>query len=359
MTRLSGRIKPRMGVRGLATLLDSHPRIYRDVRFRRSRLIIDGCNLLYDLYIESGLDQNSGGDYGAFEKLIQNFVGALRACEVTAYVVLDGGSDPSDKKLETMTLRAKKRIKRAHEAAVSGCRRCIAPLLVEAVFRQTLVRLEVPVAKCFGEADREIAALASEWQSPVLSNDSDFYIFDLPGGLLPISHFQWRKVEALGSRRYIPCKKYNTSSFCIFFSLQRQLLPALAALAGNDYVRVCQSVSWAQFSVGGGSRLEGLVAWLKSFQQPEEALEAALGLLRVKLSGEQRAQMLQELNKGMEEYELGPSVLKKFFIHGEAPPRPAGAEVAPLSLQSGRGSTGAKDPGRNRPCGSFRTMLLV
>lgn len=35
--------------------------------------------------------------------------------------------------------------------------------------------------QCPFEADREIACLALQWNCPVLTNDSDFYIFDLPG----------------------------------------------------------------------------------------------------------------------------------------------------------------------------------
>ncbi|KAM3614622.1 uncharacterized protein V6R79_017051 [Siganus canaliculatus] len=194
---------------------------------------------------------------------------------------------------------------------------------------QTLVRLGVPVAMCFGEADREVAALAREWHSPVLSNDSDFYIFELPGGLLPLTHFRWREVAVRGARSSIPCKKYRSSSLCALLGLRPQLLPALAPLAGNDYVTVCRSVPWAQFWPEGG-RLGGLVVWLRRFQQPQEALEAALGLLEVKPSREQRTRMLQELKEGLEDYKLGPSVLKQFFIQGAAPPRPAGAKVVPV-----------------------------
>lgn len=323
-----------MGVKGLATLLDSHREIYRDVRFRQRRLVIDGCNLIYQLYFQSGLDQNHGGEYAAFEELIEKFIKALRECLITPYVVMDGGTDQTDKKLETLTQRAKDRARRAHQAMVSGRQENILPQMFKLVFKQTLTRLQIPLAQCFGEADQEIAALANEWECPVLSNDSDFYIFDLPAGLLPISHFQWQAVKKSGSQSYIPCKSYNASSFCTLFNIQRQLLPIFAALAGNDYVKLQKmesSISWAQFSRESsgtpGHHLEGLIGWLRGFQQPQEALEAVRGLLGG-LNKKKKEEVLQGMNVGIEEYKIPPSSLKRFFIHGIAPPFPAEEKVA-------------------------------
>ncbi|KAM4736451.1 LOW QUALITY PROTEIN: single-strand DNA endonuclease ASTE1 [Anableps anableps] len=318
-----------MGVQGLTSLLETHQNIYLEVRFSRSRLLIDGCNLNYLLYFGSGLDQNHGGEYAAYGTLIESFITALRTCEITPYVVLDGGSDVTDKKVETVAKRCENRIQRAHEAAVSGKRMNVLPRMAELVFRQTR-RLEVPVAQCFAEADWEIAALASEWSCPVLSNDSDFFVFDLPGGLLPISHFHWKEVKQSGSQRSISCRRYYTSSFCSFFGLQRQLLPTFAALAGNDYVKL-RGVDWAQFLPAGRethSRLEGLLCWLKKFQDPQEALKEALVLMG-ELS-KNKKEVLQRLHVGMEEYQLGQSSLSRFFLHGAPPEFPALEEEADL-----------------------------
>ncbi|KAF3692447.1 Protein asteroid -like protein 1 [Channa argus] len=322
-----------MGVQGLSTLLDNSPQIYREVRFMRSRLVIDGCNLLYQLYFKSGLDENYGGEYASFGDLVEKFVTVLKDCRITPYVVFDGAFDFETKKLVTHALRTEDKLKKAHQAAVGGRKELVLPSLAELVFKQTLARLEVPVAQCYGEADLEIAALASKWQCPVLSNDSDFYIFGLPAGLLPINHFKWEAVEQSGSRRYIPCKSYNTSSFCIFFNIQHQLLPTFAALAGNDYVnlrRMGKSIRWAQFAPAGSAapnRLQGLLHWLKDFEQPREALKAALAMMG-ELTKKQKVEVLQRLRLGMEEYKIPPSSLERFFIHGVAPEFPAEEEVA-------------------------------
>lgn len=275
----------------------------------------------------AGLDQNHGGEYAAYRNLIERFITALRTCDIAPYVVLDGGSDVTDKKADTVACRREDRIRRANEAAVSGKQMAVIPRMAESVFIQTLSRLGVPLARCFAEADQEIAALASEWCCPVLSNDSDFYILDLPAGFLPISRFKWQEVKQSGSRSSITCRRYYTSSFCTFFGLRRQLLPTFAALAGNDYVKL-REINWAKFVPAGrenSSRLEGLVHWLKDFQDPEEALEKALDLNK-KLS-KNKKEVLQRLRLGMEEYQLGRSSLSRFFLHGAPPEFPALEEV--------------------------------
>ncbi|XP_028280869.1 protein asteroid homolog 1-like [Parambassis ranga] len=318
-----------MGVQGLSGLIENQRDIHRDVRFRTSRLLIDGSNLSHLLYYSSGLDQNHGGEYAAFEDLVERFVSALRSCRIAPYVLMDGGSDFTDRKLETVTSRAEDRIKRAHQAAESGRQKNILPGLIKWVFRQTLVRLEVPVAQCFGEADQEIAALAKEWKCPVLSNDSDFFIFNLPAGILPISHFRWKAVRQSGSRSYIPCKRYQSTSFCSFFRIRLQLLPVFAVLAGNDYVKQ-QQINWTQFAPAGtkAPRLEGLLCWLRGFQQPQKALKAAVRLLG-NLSKTSKAEVRRSLDLGLKEYQVPPSCLQKFFTHGEAPEFPVVEELCP------------------------------
>uniref|UniRef100_UPI0037E70BE6 single-strand DNA endonuclease ASTE1 n=1 Tax=Semicossyphus pulcher TaxID=241346 RepID=UPI0037E70BE6 len=317
-----------MGVQGMFKLLSTQGQVFRDIKFMKRRLVIDGCNLIYLLYFDSGLDLLHGGEYAGYEDLVERFIKALRDCGVSPYVVLDGGSGLTDKKTETVALRTVDRIQRAHQAAEESRQEKILPVMAKMVFIQTLARLKVPLAQCYGEADREIAALAREWECPVLSFDSDFLVFDLPGGLLPLTHFQWKAVKQSGSQSYIPCKFYKSSTFCIFFEIQPELLPAFAALAGNDYVkleRMDTPIRWAQFSPAGNwtpsNHLVGLLHWLKDFRQPKDAFEAALGLMG-EVSKEKKAKVMKGLFLGMDEYQLPTSSLKKFFIHGVAPPYP-------------------------------------
>uniref|UniRef100_A0A667ZHA1 Asteroid homolog 1a n=1 Tax=Myripristis murdjan TaxID=586833 RepID=A0A667ZHA1_9TELE len=311
-----------MGIQGLTSFIKANSHIYRDVQFRDSWLVVDGCNLSCHLYFTAGLDQTYGGDYAAFADLIERFVKALSGCGIQPYVVLDGGDDHTDKKLETKKKRAEALIQAAHEKSQGRpTQENILPPMCSSLFRQTLVRLEVPVVQSFLEADQEVAALASEWQCPVLSGDSDFYIFDLPAGLLPIPHFQWKVAEQEG---YIPCKKYTASSFCSFYNIQHRVLPAFAALAGNGYVKLEDMGVSLQLETHEKTRsgyLEALLRWLRGFQEPQEALKAALKLMG-EMSRQKEAEVLKSLSVGMEEYQLPPSALSRFFTNGTVPPLP-------------------------------------
>lgn len=89
--------------------------------------------------------------------------------------------DPSDKKFSTLRQRLQSKIKQA-ESLCLGCHGCVLPILTREVFTQVLTQQGVPLVQCPAEADWEMACLARQWGCPVLTYDSDFYIFDLPGG---------------------------------------------------------------------------------------------------------------------------------------------------------------------------------
>lgn len=90
------------------------------------------------------------------------------------------GVDPSDKKFDTLCHRMQSRIRDA-DGLSQGRRKSVLPALIRDVFVQVLYQRGVPLVQCPFEADSEIACLAHQWRCPVLTNDSDFYVFDLPG----------------------------------------------------------------------------------------------------------------------------------------------------------------------------------
>lgn len=50
-----------MGVRHLTALLETHQDIYNDALFGDNRLVIDGCDLIEQLYFDSGRDPAVSG----------------------------------------------------------------------------------------------------------------------------------------------------------------------------------------------------------------------------------------------------------------------------------------------------------
>uniref|UniRef100_A0A3B3TKU2 Asteroid homolog 1 n=1 Tax=Poecilia latipinna TaxID=48699 RepID=A0A3B3TKU2_9TELE len=348
-----------MGVQGLTTYVESNRNFLQDVRFRDSRLVIDGCSLYFRLYFNYGFDQQHGGDYDAFACFLNEFLSALETCNIKPYVVLDGGMDPSDKKFATLRQRLQSRIKEA-DSICHGRNGSVLPILVRKVFLQVLNQRGIPLVQCPAEADWEIACLARQWNCPVLTNDSDFYIFDLPAGYLPLHFFQWTNLNGKASQRYIPSRCYTTNNLCrCFGGMNRELLPLCAVLTGNDYGAPKETetlLALADVSAlgrGGGrgrgkapvSRVEGILIWLSSFPNVTEALKEVSRLMDGAAGAGRRGQgggLSSKLLAAMQEYNIkAQSPLAPWFSEGTLAPRGKTSGLAQLpeclSLAAARG----------------------
>ncbi|KAK2869643.1 hypothetical protein Q7C36_001514 [Tachysurus vachellii] len=316
-----------MGVKRLHRYIESNSDFLKPHCFRESKLIIDGSSLYYSLYFRSHGDQAHGGDYDDFEKIVTLFFRNLRMCDIEPYVVLDGGDDISGKKFDTLKTRCHERIRKAN-AVSRGRSGEILPILTKHVFKQILRKLGIPFIQCLAEADWEAAALASEWNCPVLSNDSDFYIFNIESGFLPIDHFQWRKVSKLrhNSKNFIPTRSYRVLNLCAAFNrMNKYNLSLFAVILGNDYTKLDNSAfpNFSKFSTrpGGTAQVDGVLVWLSQFPGPKEAIAALLS----PLGKNRKSDSIQlAINQGMAEYRLRPSSIGQFFMSGEPQSVPPG-----------------------------------
>ncbi|NXJ09120.1 ASTE1 protein, partial [Odontophorus gujanensis] len=303
-----------MGVPGLTGFVGERGAFFSELRVRDTKLVIDGSSLCYHLFFSSAADFRRGGDYGPFADAAGDFFAVLRACGVAAFVVLDGGREAADRKLGTLRERAAERLRRA-QGLSRGDGGCVLPLLARHVFVQALRKAAVPFVQCWAEADREVAALANRWGCPVLSLDSDFFIFELVGGYCPLSTFGWR--DARGGRlgRYIPARRFEADSFCRHFGcLRRSLLPLFAVVSGNDYVDVAvfEELLGKVRLPGKHGRVRGLLGWLAGFTAPEEAVDAVL-----KHVGRRRRDEVRELLlRALQDYAPSDVNLEEFFQEG-------------------------------------------
>lgn len=83
------------------------------------------------------------------------------------------------------------------------------PILIKNVFKQVLWKLPIfPIFSVWQRQTGKQLLWPVTTHCPVLSNDSDFYIFSTQGGFLPIIHFQWRKVSHCKSdtKKLNPCQ---------------------------------------------------------------------------------------------------------------------------------------------------------
>uniref|UniRef100_A0A4W4F798 XPG N-terminal domain-containing protein n=1 Tax=Electrophorus electricus TaxID=8005 RepID=A0A4W4F798_ELEEL len=311
-----------MGVLGLKSYIEKNKEALKIYHFKNSKLIIDGSSLYHSLYFNFHLDQVHGGEYESFEKLVNRFFTNLKVCNIQPYVVLDGGNDTTMKKSDTLLTRAEDRIKRAH-ALSTGHSGEVLPILTNCVFKQVLHKLKVPFVQCLAEADWEVAALANDWKCPVLSNDSDFYIFNISAGFLPISHFQWKEVPESG-KKFITAKLFNVKNLCALFNcLNKDLLPLFATILGNDYTKLDKGLfpdfsTCARSSVATRSavRINGLLMWLSHFPDQKAAIKTLVGMVNTEHSTTVRI----TLDQGVKEYRLRASSIARFFTTGDIQP---------------------------------------
>lgn len=313
-----------MGIQGMMSYVVEHKQFFVDLQLRNTKIIIDGNNLYHRLYFDTNLDIRHGGDYDSFTEITHKFFETLTVCDIRPYVVLDGGSDPSDKKFTTLKERAQEKILSAFSLSQGGGG-SVLPLLVREVFKQILTKLQVPFVQSFSEADRDIVSLANHWNCPVLTFDSDFCIFDLKAGYCPLNYFQWRNICTCEESRdcYIPTKRFSLERFCKHFSnMNKTLLPLFAVMSGNDYINLPAMETFfskVRLPVGGYAnkfkrhiRIQGLLNWLSRFADPAEAIENVLKYLKQ----HQKEETRQLLCASMEEYEPSDVNLQDFFQNG-------------------------------------------
>lgn len=168
-----------MGVKGLTTYIAANAKKYlTPFELHDTDLVIDGDNLASMLMRNmSPIVGNPafGGDYDAYYEYVRRFFALLKRCNVNSYVLLDGGYQPS--KLRTVKSRLQQKICAIRNINPTSSSQCHFPLMFREVFINALQDSNVKYMRCLFEADHELAVLAKHLDCPVLSYDSDFYIY--------------------------------------------------------------------------------------------------------------------------------------------------------------------------------------
>ena len=214
----------------------------------RGELIIDGHSLSHKFNEVAHADMY-GGNYMSLAKEIENFLVTLMKYEIKPFLVFDGTTD--DKKKVTLVSRTHERLETAvavaaktsssgnHDGAPSRTpsfgEHIVKPILASYIVIDTIKR--VLGGDCLfvadGDADIDITSLAIHHRCPVLSNDSDFYIFPLQYGYIPYSKFHWSDPQSDG----IYAELYFHECFCEQFGIcDPSLLAVIPAIVGNDMI---------------------------------------------------------------------------------------------------------------------------
>jgi len=91
-----------MGISGLTSFINNNPTLLKEInRLEKTRVIIDGGNILYPLYFHAHLDSTYGGEYVAFEITVRSFFEMLRDFDVEPIIIMDGSCDRTGAKQDT------------------------------------------------------------------------------------------------------------------------------------------------------------------------------------------------------------------------------------------------------------------
>lgn len=241
-----------MGVKGLQSFLkNNRENLATPCYLNNIHLVIDGMNLAWYLHAELCLRPGSayfnsfkyGLDYVGYSCIVKQFFAALNSCSITPIILYDGSTvgDESDKasKEETIYRRALEKFN-------------VASSLDESVETQSMVMstnvMNTLVAICAElnltsvatpfEADSHIARIANENKCPVLTNDSDFMIYELDKGFILLDDLDFRRIaKDKNGRDALVCNAFSQKNICRFLrGLKPENLALMSILLGNDYV---------------------------------------------------------------------------------------------------------------------------
>ncbi|XP_037883785.1 protein asteroid [Glossina fuscipes] len=335
-----------MGVKGLTGYIARHAELYlTPYELHDCSLVIDGDNLACNLYKDaSGPYSAFGGNYDDFYRTVVNFFTVLDECNIRPYVLMDGGYEP--RKLRTVRARLRSKIQLIKRINPCGSYP-IFPKMMNEVFVDAIRDCGVPIMRCLFEADDELAALARKLNCPVLSYDSDFYIYNvryIPLITLTVkARTKLRKESASGRNlrkneakkleklvkgnrvirgitisnqetshrwvtyKYLDCCIYRVEKLITRSSLSKEKIPLFAALLGNDFISRKPFQNFFAYGLGkiGGSRktnqhqrrIRRILEWLK-----HESLESALEKIMNHLPKKQRAAIKAQVESATSGY---------------------------------------------------------
>ena len=182
-----------MGITGLATYIkrvDPQKRAWKHQQKIEGPLVIDGSQLCYQFYRSKRLDVINGGQYPEFYKKVSNFFRKLQQSGIVPHVVFEG-IDKGQKLTDNYLLKRKEerymKTQRELETRVSMSG---LPQLAFTTLCNVLTDLNINCYVADGEGDEGCVKIAKFLNCPVLSNDSDYYLFDIPNGYIQLGEFE-------------------------------------------------------------------------------------------------------------------------------------------------------------------------
>ena len=180
----------KMGVPGLKSFVSSNVLLKKVTSADFNGLVVDGKSLIYHLTFGFHLTCTFGGQYPKLERILEDFFNTLLSNGIDIKVVFDG-IDYDEQKCDTKLKRKKRSYSDIRGALRMNEELDLLAPLTDLVFCHVLRKLTIPFIFVDGDADQKIAQIANFYHYPVIADDSDYYIFDLCAGYMPLHTFEW------------------------------------------------------------------------------------------------------------------------------------------------------------------------
>lgn len=258
-----------MGVHGLTSFIDA---FFKDWERRevQGRIVVDGNSLCHKLY---QADWTHGGQYPEYQNAVLQFFRTLQHADIFPVVVFDG-VDYKQEKTKEIIRRRREWIKLIHSVLSGpkyGHKGLILPALAVMVFQQTLCELKVPIHVVDGDADAVIVQIANHYSCPVLSSDSDFFIFNVECGYIPMDRFHWNSTP-------VTAEVFNVRSFTLQFKFSDENLRfIIPAILGNDFLTPVDSSNFMHYIrtkvVAGNNKTMAVVCYASQFESMQNFVD--------------------------------------------------------------------------------------
>ena len=226
----------KMGVTRLEWYVDKH-NLYKQFQLTRGQtVVIDGSSLLHSLCTETVL---YGGEYQSLYETCKKFFTKMGVdAGIWMVIVMDGAW--ADAKLErikqTHTRKLRKIKDLTDEEDQEGfyhfqpafAMKCFSDALAEIERVDSVSKMMVEIITAPFEADIAVAREAIKTGSPVLANDSDMIVFNLPQGYIKLSSLKWMEIQE--DATYVKCKRVISADVASELEISVDQLPLFATL---------------------------------------------------------------------------------------------------------------------------------
>ena len=201
-------------------------------------IVIDGSSFLYSFSKRIEIPWTEGGRYWVLRDTLTDFFKHLKSRGIEVIVVLEG-FDHHSSRVE----KKEQRIKNKEEKNQSIAKELLTPRSIEdmsmpslpvlsfRVFMMVMEELSVKFVFAEGEGDLDTVAIANHYDYPVLAKDSDYFMFYIRAGYIPIDRLNFGK-------RPLNFKVYKLCDFISRVGLKDpQLSRVIPAVLGNDFIK--------------------------------------------------------------------------------------------------------------------------